>query len=282
MRLNYEQLLRYDIPEVVHRYTERDTMLYALSLGLGQNPLDERALPFVGGGNEGPRTLAAMAVVLGYPGFWLKAPGIEADVVRLLHGEQGFELHEAIPPAGEVLGKTRVVDAVDKGEKGLLLYTEKTLTDRATGRLYARTQATHVLRGDGGMPGAPTQSRPVHAVPATAPDCRVVLHTRPEQALLYRLNGDYNPLHSDPAVASAAGYPRPILHGLCTFGMIAHAVETQFAGAGRRVGRLSMRFSGPVLPGERIEISLWKEGAFRAKVAERDAGIVDNGHFVLA
>ncbi|MBO9355941.1 3-alpha,7-alpha,12-alpha-trihydroxy-5-beta-cholest-24-enoyl-CoA hydratase [Bordetella petrii] len=276
MRLTYEELLRYDLPPVVHRYTERDTMLYALSLGLGQNPLDEHDLAFVDG-RHGPRVLPAMAVILGYPGFWLDAPDIGADTVRLLHGEQGLELFGDIPAAGELAGKTRVVEAVDKGDKGLLLYTEKQLTDAATGALLARTFATHVLRGDGGMPGAPGQSRPVHAIPALPPEQTLRVQTRPEQALLYRLNGDYNPLHSDPATARAAGFNRPILHGLCTFGAVAHAVARLQLRPGQRVKSLSLRFSGPVYPGETLEVQAWADGSFRARVIERDARVIDNG-----
>lgn len=276
MRLSYEQLLQYDLPAVVHRYTERDTMLYALSLGLGQDPLDEHDLAFVDS-RHGPRVLPAMAVILGYPGAWQAAPEVGADMLRLLHGEQGLEVYAEIPPAAEVVGKTRVVDAVDKGEKGLLLYTEKLLTDAATGARLARTFSTHVLRGDGGMPGAPTQSRPAHAVPASQPDHTEQVQTRPEQALLYRLNGDHNPLHSHPATAKAAGFKQPILHGLCTFGMVAHAVARQRQQAGQRLQSVNMRFSGPVYPGETLEVQTWTDGSFRARVIERDSVVIDNG-----
>src|SRR5690606_9303952 len=118
---------------------------------------------------------------------------------------------------------------VDKGDRGLLLYSEKQLTDLDTGRLLARTFATHVLRGDGGMQGVPTQAQPVHQIPTQPADEHVRVSTRPEQALLYRLNGDYNPLHSDPVVANKAGYDRPILHGLCTFGVVAQALQSALA-----------------------------------------------------
>lgn len=277
MRLSHEQLLNYELPEVRQRYTARDTMLYALSVGLGQDPLDRHDLAYVGSQHD-PLALPWMAVVLGYPGFWLKAPEIGADTVRLLHGEQGMELFHPIPPAGELVGKTRVVEVVDKGEKGLLLYSEKTLTEADSGRLIARTSATHVLRGDGGLPGAGTQARPVHAMPACAPHWRVLLNTRPEQALIYRLNGDYNPLHSDPEVARAAGFPRPILHGMCTFGMVAHAVSRQLLPeAGGALRSLSLRFSGPVFPGETLKVEVWRDGSFRARVVERETVVIDNG-----
>lgn len=278
MRLSYEQLLNYELPEVRQRYTARDTMLYALSVGLGQDPLDLPDLAYVGRQHD-PLALPWMAVVLGYPGFWLKAPEIGADTVKLLHGEQGMELFHPIPPAGELVGKTRVVEAVDKGEKGLLLYSEKSLTEADSGRLIARTFATHVLRGDGGMPNAGRQARPAHAMPDSPPDWTVQLRTRPEQALIYRLNGDYNPLHSDPEVARAAGYPRPILHGLCTFGMVSQAVSRQLlpAAGGGTLRSLSLRFSGPVFPGETLKVEIWRDGSFRARAAEREAVVIDNG-----
>lgn len=277
MRLSYEQLLNYELPEVRQRYTARDTMLYALSVGLGQDPLDLPDLAYVGRQHD-PLALPWMAVVLGYPGFWLKAPEIGADTVKLLHGEQGMELFHPIPPAGELVGKTRVVEAVDKGEKGLLLYSEKSLTEADSGRLIARTFATHVLRGDGGMPNAGRQARPAHAMPDSPPDWTVQLRTRPEQALIYRLNGDYNPLHSDPEVARAAGYPRPILHGLCTFGMVSQAVSRQLLpAAGGSLRSLSLRFSGPVFPGETLKVEIWRDGSFRARAAEREAVVIDNG-----
>ncbi len=276
MKLSYEQLLSYDIPEVRQRYTERDAILYALSVGVGQDPLDSHDLHYVDA-RHGPKVLPSMAVILGYPGFWVSHPDIGADAVRLLHGEQGFELFEPLPASGEVIGKTRVTEAVDKGEKGLLVYTEKELTDAASGRRLARTFATHVLRGDGGMPGAPTQARPVERIPDRAADTVMQIQTRPEQALLYRLNGDYNPLHSDPAVAERAGYDRPILHGLCTVGALTHALG-KYAGAEHdAVRKLSLRFAGVIFPGEQLELHIWKDGYFRMRVPGRDAVVIDNG-----
>lgn len=277
MRLSHEQLLNYELPEIRQRYTARDAMLYALSVGLGRDPLDACDLAYVGRRHD-PLVLPYMAVVLGYPGFWLNAPDIGADTVRLLHGEQGMELFHPIPAAGELIGKTRVIEAVDKGEKGLLLYSEKTLTDAGTGVLIARTSATHVLRGDGGMANAGKQARPAHTMPGSPPDWTVRVHTRPEQALVYRLNGDYNPLHSDPTIARAAGFPRPILHGLCTFGMVSHAVSRQLQPeAEGAVRSVSLRFSGPMYPGETLSVEVWRDGSFRAKVVERDAIVIDNG-----
>ena len=279
MLLSYEELLAYDIPAVEQHYTVRDTQLYALSVGMGQDPLDIDALHFVDE-QYGPRVLPSMAVVLGYPGFWLNTPGIGADTVRLLHGEQGVELFEPLPAAGRVSGKTRVTEAVDKGEKGLLLYSEKLLSDMDTGRTLARTYATHFLRGDGGMRGAPTQSRPVHQIPEQPADAQLRIATRPEQALLYRLNGDYNPLHSDPEIAQKAGYERPILHGLCTYGIVTQAIQKHLARQGSEsLKSLSLRFSAAIFPGETLEIDVWDSGSVRARVAEREVVVIDNGHW---
>ncbi|NYT23673.1 MaoC family dehydratase N-terminal domain-containing protein [Alcaligenaceae bacterium] len=277
MLLSYGQLLDYDIPEVRQSYTARDAQLYALSVGVGQDPMDADDLRYIDE-RYGPLVLPSMSVVLGYPGFWLKTPGIGADTVRLLHGEQGVELFEPLPPGGHVSGKTSVTEAVDKGDKGLLLYSEKRLTDLDTGRLLARTFATHVLRGDGGMPGAPTQARPAHRIPSRPADGRVRISTRPEQALLYRLNGDYNPLHSDPEIARKAGYERPILHGLCTFGVVAQALRKILSSQGLgELRTLSLRFSAAVVPGETLELDIWNDGSVRGRVLERDVVAIDNG-----
>jgi acyl dehydratase len=270
MRLSYAQLLRYDIPETRQTYTERDSILYALSVGLGQDPLDDHDLQHVDE-QYGPRTVPTMAVTLGYPGFWLKTPDIGADVTRLLHGEQAVTLIRPLPASGQVVGKTRVIEAVDKGDKGLFLYTEKELHDARDGGLLAVTAATHVLRGDGCMPDAPTQTRSVQKLPESPSKWQCTVRTRPEQALLYRQNGDRNPLHSDPEVAHKAGYQRPILHGLCTFAMVNHAVSrclgsTQ-AGDFQHV---NMRFSAPVFPGETLSVEVWPEGGFRALSMERN------------
>ena len=274
MRLSYDELLNYDIPEVRQRYCQRDTIFYALSVGLGQDPLDPLDLQYVDE-QYGPRVLPAMAVTLGYPGFWVRSPEIGADTTRLLHGEQSVELLAPMPPEGEVIGKTRVTEAVDKGEKGLLIYSEKELRDAGSGQLLARTSATHVLRGDGGMAGAPRQARAVEQLPSSPPEMTCTIQTRAEQALLYRQNGDRNPLHSDPAMAKRAGYDRPILHGLCTFACVNHAVSRVLGKtADGEFANVFTRFSAPVFPGESLQIDVWRDGSFRAKAMERDMVVI--------
>jgi acyl dehydratase len=279
MPIHYDHLLNYAIPEVRQRVTKRDTILYALGVGLGQDPLDTRQLDFVDH-HRVLKALPSMAVVLGYPGFWLGNPATGVDAVKLVHGEQSIELHAPLPVEGEIIGRTKVTGLVDKGAgKGALLFSEKRLTDAATGTLLAVSRSTTFLRGDGGF-GGPTGPVPApHAMPERAADFTIDLPTRPEQALLYRLNGDDNPLHADPALAAKAGFPRPILHGLCTFGVVGHALLRGLLSydAGR-VRSMAARFTAPVYPGETIRTEIWHDGSFRARVVERDVIVINNGH----
>lgn len=281
--INHEKLLNYAIPEVRQRVTPRDAVLYALSIGFGQDPMEERQIPFVST-HRGPLVVPAMAVVLGHPGFWLGRPDTGVDAVKLVHGEQEIELHAPIPAEGEVIGRTRVTGIVDKGEgKGALLYSEKRLTDAASGALLAVTRSTTFLRGDGGFGGPSGPVRPPNPMPESAPDITLDLPTRPEQAFYYRLNGDDNPLHTEPEVAARAGFPRPILHGLCTLGVVTHALLRELCGYDpARLRALSLRFSAPVFPGETIRTEIWRDGAFRARVVERDIIVVNNGKAEIA
>ena len=276
MTIDAAALLAFEIPAVRQRVAPRDVALYALSIGFGADPMDERQLAFVDT-HRGLRVAPSMAVVLGYPGFWLRDPRTGVDAVRLVHGEQWIEWHRPLPVDGEVVGRTRVTGLIDKGAgRGALLFSEKRLTDAATGALLAVAGATTFLRGDGGF-GGPAGAAPApHPMPSGAADTVVELPTRPEQALYYRLNGDDNPLHSDPAVAAKAGFPRPILHGLCTLGVVTHALlrGRGYAGSPRR---MQLRFSAPVFPGETIRTEIWADGSFRARVVERDVVVIDHG-----
>ncbi len=277
MTIDPEHLLHYDIEPVHQVLTERDAVLYALSVGLGQDPMDQRQLRFVDP-HRGLLALPSMAVVLAHPGFWLSRPDTGVDAVRIVHGEQELELLRPLPLGEALVGRTRVTGLVDKGEgRGALLYSEKRIED-SRGELVAVTRATTVLRGDGGFGGASGPVRPVAPAPTGEPDLVVDLPTRPEQALLYRLNGDDNPLHADPEIAARAGFPRPILHGLCTLGVVAHALLRALAEyQPERLRGLRLRFSSPVFPGETIRTEIWRDGGFRARVLERDVVVISNG-----
>jgi acyl dehydratase len=181
-----------------------------------------------------------------------------------------------------VIGKTRVLEIVDKGPgKGAVLYSERTIVDKASGAPMATIVQTTFCRADGGFGGPPREQRPVHPIPERAPDLVCDLPTRPEMALIYRLSADPNPLHADPAVARAAGFPRPILHGLGTFGVAGHGILKAFCDYDpARLTAIAGRFSAPVFPGESIRTELWRDGStvsFRARVLERDVVAINNG-----
>ncbi len=280
MPIVYEKLLALKIPEVVQTYTEKDAILYALGVGLGRDPMNADELSFLY--EKDFRILPTFAVVLGWPGFWARDLDTGIDWVKLVAGEQGLKLHRPLAPRGTVVGRTRVTEVIDKGAgKGALVYSERIVTDKASGEPIATVTQTTFCRGDGGFGGPPREAPPVHPIPARAPDLVCDLATRPEAALIYRLNGDPNPLHVDPAVARAAGFPRPILHGLATFGVAGHAILKSLCGYDpARLTAIAGRYSAPVFPGETIRTEIWRDGglvSFRARVVERDAVVLNNG-----
>lgn len=283
MSFDYDRLMNWPIPEIRQTYTRRDTMLYALGLGLGHDPLDESQLRFVY--EDGLRTLPTYPVVLGYPGFWMSHPDTGIDAVRLVHGEQGIVLHKLPPPEGEVIGRTRVTSIVDKGEgKGMLVYTERRVTDASTGELLATLPSTTFCRGNGGFGGPTGPVPPVHELPTRQPDISITLKTLPQAALIYRLSGDYNPLHADPRIAKAAKFERPILHGLCTLGVAGHALLQAAGYEAERLASIHARFTAPVYPGESLTTDIWRDGelwSFRTRVAARDVVVLGNGRAVV-
>jgi acyl dehydratase len=280
MPLDPEKLLNWKFPEIEHTYTEKDTILYALGLGCGSDPEAADDLRFAY--EKGLLALPTMAVVLAYPGNWLESEESTVDYRKLLHGEQYLTLHRPIPPAGTVVGRTRVVDLLDKGkEKGAVIYSERTILDKASGAPIATMTSAGMLRGDGGFGGKPGPQPAPHRVPESAPQGAVDLKTHANSALIYRLSGDRNPLHADPKAAAAGGFKTPILHGLCTFGVAGRAlVKACCGGDPVRLKSMQVRFSAPVFPGETIRTEMWPEGervSFRARVVERGVVVLNNG-----
>lgn len=280
MPIVYDKLLALKIPEVEQTYGPKDAILYALGLGFGQNPLDEDELPFVYEKNL--KVMPTFAVVLGWPGFWPRDLDSGIDWVKLVAGEQGLVLHRPLPPSGNIIGRTHVTEVIDKGPgKGALVYSERIVIDKATGEKIATVTQTSFCRGDGGFGGPPREAPTVHPIPERAPDIVCDFTTRPETALLYRLSGDPNPLHADPAIAKAAGFPQPVLHGLATFGIAARAILKSLCGYDpAKITAIAARYSAPVFPGETIRVELWRDGpivSFRARVMERDAIVLNNG-----
>ena len=284
MAIDAEHLLNRRFPEQRHAYAARDVMLYALSIGIGADPLDERQLSYVYERNL--RVFPTMAAILCHPGLWAREPDTGLDWRRVLHAEQGIEFLKPLPIEGVVVARTKVTGLVDKGEgRGALIHTERTGIDEGTGEPLFHVRHTAFARGDGGFGGTEGPTRKPHPVPAGDPDATCALPTLPQQALLYRLNGDPNPHNADPAAARASGFHRPIMHGLCTYGFAAHAiVATCCDYASDALASLDVRLSAPVFPGETIVTDMWRDGdvvAFRSRVPERGAVVLDNGRAVL-
>ncbi|MGL3210628.1 MaoC/PaaZ C-terminal domain-containing protein [Bradyrhizobium sp. BR 1433] len=281
MAIDYQRLKDWKIPVVELRYTQKDSMLYALGVGLGSDPVDTQQLRFVY--EERLQALPTMGTVLGYPGFWLQDPATGVTWQQGLHGEQSIEIHEPLAPAGHVVGRTWVEEVVDKGaSKGALVYQRRTLTDAASGRKLCTLVSSTFCRADGGFGGPPRAAPAPHAIPQREPDTSCDLPTLPQSALLYRINGDYAQLHVDPEVARSAGFDRPILHGLCTFGVAGHALLKGIcAYEPARIRKMAARFSAPVYPGETIRTEIWRDlpgrASFRCRVTGRDIVVLNNG-----
>jgi acyl dehydratase len=288
MALNYDHLMGLKRDGERFRYGDRETMLYAIGIGLGADPLDRNELPYV---CENPveqptlKTVPSMASVLARVPL-LKDCGY--DYTKVVHGEQCLTLHRALPPEGELIASARVTAAYDKGAgKGAVICTQTAVRSAADGQPMFTLRSTTFARGDGGF-GGPAGSGPApHPIPERKPDATVTLATRKDQALLYRLNGDRNPLHADPDLAKRAGFPVPILHGLCTYGIACRAIlQTVAAYDHTRITGFDVRFSAPVYPGESIATDIWVDGrtvSFRCRIPERnDTVVINNGRCALA
>lgn len=284
MAIVYDKLVGLKIPEVEQTYTAKDAILYALGLGNGLDPEDINALPFVY--EKGQKVLPTLAVVLAHPGFWIRDLDTGIDWVKVVHGEQGLTLHKPLQPSGTVIGRNRVVDVIDKGPgRGALVFSERTLFDKGTGDLIATINQTSFCRGDGGF-GGPERPQPQpHRLPDRPADRTCVLPTSPQAALIYRLSGDYNPLHAEPAIAKAAGFARPILHGLATYGVAGQAILKAVCDhRPERILSLNARFTAPVYPGETFRTEIWLDGnvvSFQVRCLERDVVAISNGRAEL-
>jgi acyl dehydratase len=280
MAIDAARLLAYPVPEVRQQYTSAQSAFYALTTGMGRDPMDERHLDFVDPNRgDAQRALPSMVLVLGYPGFWLVRPDTTVDPTKVLHGTQEIEWHRELPAAGEVIGKTRVVRLVDRGEgKHAMVQSERRIVDAHSGEPYATLRQVHVLRGQGGFGGDAAALPQPHTLPERPFDFTADLATRPEHALLYRLNGDLFALHADPQMARRAGFAKPILHGMCVAGIATQALMRLLADDDpARLQSIQLRFSAVVYPGETLRLEGWRDGSFRIRVVERDEVVLDNG-----
>lgn len=280
MAIRLDDLLALESPRVPVDWSTRDTLLYALSLGYGHDPLDPAQLAYVG--RPEPSIVPAMGTVLA----WSATPDrsrMGIDYSKVVHGEHRVVLHRPLSSRFAGWAQGRVVAAYDRGpDRGALIEVETIVSD-AAGAPVATSTSTLFARADGGFggPPPPVVSLPV---PLGPPNHVVSIGTRPEQALLYRLNGDLNPLHADPDTAAKAGFDRPILHGLCTFGLACRAVLEATRADPAEVFCQTARFVGPVFPGETIEVDVWTTDGpalFQVRAPERNKVVVSNGrmHF---
>lgn len=282
MPLDADYLRRYRFPLLEAEITDRDVMLYALTVGLGRDPLNEHELRYVY--EQDLRVFPTMPVVVGHPGNWMvdRRTGITRTMV--VHGSQRLTCHRPLPIGGAVTIRNRITALLDKGDRGAVIVTTRDVCDKASGDLVCAMESQVFCRADGGFGGSGDGGYEFRALPDRAPDRTVDVPTEPNAALLYRLNQDRNPLHADPAVARRAGFDRPILHGLATFGAAAVAVSRGYPE--RTITAFECRFSKPVFPGETISVDMWDndggEIAFRARIAARDAVVLDRGLARLA
>lgn len=283
MAIDYAKLKAWPFADIEHHYTPKDVMLYALGLGIGADPVDRAQLRFVY--EDGLCVLPTFAQQLGYPGFWVADPGTGVDWKQVLNGEQGVEIFRPLPPSGHVIARHKVEEVIDKGPgNAAMIYTRRDVTDAQSGQLLCCVTQTIVCRGAGGFGGPVTQTpKPASLIPDTPPTLTFDLKTPPQAALIFRLSGDYNPLHADPDIATGAGFVRPILHGAALLGIAGYALVRLLCDE-RPSGIQSMnvRFASPVYPGETIRTEAWTLGsgqaAFRARVLERDLIVLNGGH----
>jgi acyl dehydratase len=259
-------------------WDSKDAILYALGVGAGAvDPLEELAFTTENTSGVDQQVLPTMAVVLGVGGGSAFGSIGTFNPAMLVHGEQAITLHGPIPVAGEVETVGEITAIWDKG-KGAVVEVTSTSTDTATGRTLFSTVMSAFIRGEGDFGGERGPSGPRNEALDRAPDHEVTYRTRPDQALLYRLSGDRNPLHSDPSFAAFGGFDRPILHGLCTYGFTGRALLHTLCGSDpARFTGMEGRFSSPVLPGEALTVRMWETGDGEAVF--QTAG--DDGRIVL-
>ena len=280
MAIAYPDILKLTNEDQSFSWDSKDAIIYALGVGMGADPMDEKELDFVYEKNLKPVPTLAGVVAWG-----ANAGPTGVNYLMVVDGERKIEFHKPMTVQGKVKATSRFIGAFDKGAgKGAVIVSETVLKDEAgdpvltiTGSLFAR--------GDGGF-GGPSEGQPEpHEVPKRPADMSVDIPTRPDQALIYRLSGDRNPLHCDPAIAKAAGFPRPILHGMCTYGVTCRAVLQTYADYdASKFKSHQARFSSPVFPGETITVDLWKDGnviSFEARIKDRGVTVIKNGKTVL-
>jgi acyl dehydratase len=279
MPITLDRLMAQEALDAPYAYGERDSMLYALAVGMGRDPLDETELGFVYERRGDLRCVPTQAVTVARHNLIFE---IGMVVEKFLHAEQMLTLHRPLPPACELLADHRVVDVFDKGaEKGIMVETQTRVRDRLSGAPLFDLDNLYYCRGDGGIGSSSDRRRASHPLPERAPDIVRVTRTDPHLALVYRLTGDRNVIHADPAIARGMGFERPILHGSCTLGIACREVLASVCGyQPARMRSFGTRFTSVVYPGDLVETEIWVDGkdvSFRCRVPSRAAIVLDQG-----
>ncbi|MFT4200915.1 MaoC/PaaZ C-terminal domain-containing protein [Gordonia sp. (in: high G+C Gram-positive bacteria)] len=279
MPIDPKAALGAELPETTFSWTASDVALYHLAVGAAADPMDVEGLKYVD--DSAPKVLPTFATVAA--GFHateppkVSFPGIDIDLAKVVHGSQQVTAHRPLPPSGTATTRTRIAELQDKGSAAVIVQESETVD--ADGQTLWTARSSIFAKGEGGFGGERGASSKVE-LPDRAPDHKIAVPTRPNQALLYRLCGDRNPLHSDPAFAKKAGFDRPILHGLCSYGSVARAiVDDLLDGDVTAMADYSASFAGIVLPGETLNLDVWDTGErllLTATVAERDAPALGN------
>lgn len=283
MALDYDTLMATSIVDLPLSYRDTETMLYALSIGMGRDPLDSNELPYVTETEGVLKTMPSLATVL-IPDMF--PPDLGWDYGQVLHAEQRLQLFRPLPPAADLKIDKRIVGVFDRGPKrGAMVLFEAEGRLASDGTVLFTLGNTIIARGDGGFGGSNGKGPAPHRVPRRDADLACEFDTRADQALLYRLTGDRNPLHADPTTAANGGFERPILHGLCTYGVACHAILKTICNYDHTlITGLDARFSAPVLPGDTIRTDMWQDGnvvSFQCSAKERGIVVLRNGKCTL-
>ena len=284
MALDYDKLMATKIVDLRLRYEDSEAILYALSIGMGRDPLDRKELPYVYEQGDVFKTVPTLATVL-VPDMF--PPGLGWDFGQVLHSEQRMQLYRPLPPRADILINKRVADVFDWGpRKGALFLFEADARLASDDTMLFTLGCTVMARGDGGFGGPSGKGPRPHRAPRRDPDLSCDISTREDQSLLFRLTGDRDPLHADPAVASRAGFSVPILHGMCSYGIACRAILKTICDYDYTlIESFDGRFTSPVLPGDVITTDMWQDGnivSFRCSVKDRDVIVLRNGKCTLA
>ncbi len=282
MAITYDKLMGFRSDNVRHSYRPRETMLYALGIGMGRDPTDMDELPFVFE-HYGLRTVPTQAIVVARHNLIYD---VGMDVTNFLHGEQRLTLQRSLPPSADLLADAWIAEVFDKGPgKGCIIQIEGRVRDASDDGTLFSWSSLIVARGDGGIGGPGAKAPAPHPMPTRAPDMVHTAETRPDQALLYRLNGDHNLIHADPVAARQVGFRAPILHGACTYGIACREILAHVCGYDPALIRtVDVRFTAPIYPGEHLETHIWVDGgtvAFRSRSPERNVTVLDHGRCEL-